>query len=51
MAVSLLAFLGASDGRLFAHRQVWTFSVAYLALSLLGLLASIPLWQGLGVVR
>lgn len=45
-----LAFWGASEGRLFDHRQVRAFSVLYLGLALLGLLASIPLWRLLGLV-
>jgi hypothetical protein len=45
---SYLAFWSASDGYLFAHDQVRTFSVAYVLLSLTGLLVSIPLWRLLG---
>lgn len=45
-----VAFWGASEGRLFDHAQVRGFSVAYLALGLLGLVASIPLWRLLGLV-
>lgn len=45
-----LAFLSGADGRLFAHRQVWGFSLAYLGLVSLGLLASIPLWRHLGLL-
>ena len=43
-----LAFWSASDGHLFAHDQVRTFSVAYVLLSLCGLLVSIPVWRLLG---
>jgi len=45
---SYLAFWSASDGYLFAHHQVRTFSVAYVLLSLCGLLVSIPVWRLLG---
>jgi di/tricarboxylate transporter len=45
---SYLAFWSASDGYLFAHDQVRAFSVAYMLLSLCGLLASIPVWRLLG---
>ncbi len=45
---SYLAFCSASDGYLFTHAQVRTFSVAYVLLSLGGLLVSIPLWRLLG---
>jgi DASS family divalent anion:Na+ symporter len=45
---SYLAFWSASDGYLFAHDHVRAFSVAYVLLSLCGLLASIPLWRLLG---
>jgi di/tricarboxylate transporter len=45
---SYLAFWSASDGHLFAHDQVRTFSVAYVLLSLCGLLVSIPVWRRLG---
>jgi divalent anion:Na+ symporter, DASS family len=45
---SYLAFWSASDGYLFAHDQVRTFSVAYMLLSLCGLLISIPVWRLLG---
>jgi len=47
---SYLAFWSASDGHLFAHHQVRTFSVAYVLLSLCGLLVSIPVWRLLGVL-
>jgi hypothetical protein len=42
---SRLAFWSASDGYLFAHHQVRAFSVAYVLLSLCGLLVSIPVWR------
>jgi hypothetical protein len=45
---SYLAFWSASDGHLFAHDQVRTFSVAYVLLSLCGLVVSIPVWRLLG---
>jgi len=45
---SYLAFWSASGGDLFGHDQVRMFSVAYVLLSLGGLLASIPLWRLLG---
>jgi di/tricarboxylate transporter len=45
---SYLAFWSASDGYLFAHGQVRAFSVAYVLLSLCGLLVSIPVWRLLG---
>jgi len=45
---SYLAFWSASDGYLFAHDQVRAFSVAYVLLSLCGLLVSIPVWRLLG---
>ena len=45
---SYLAFWSASDGHLFAHEQVRTFSVAYVLLSLCRLLVSIPVWRLLG---
>ena len=45
---SYLAFWSASEGYLFAHDQVRTFSVAYVLLSLCGLLVSIPVWRLLG---
>ena len=45
---SYLAFWSASDGYLFAHDQVRAFSIAYMLLSLCGLLVSIPLWRLLG---
>jgi divalent anion:Na+ symporter, DASS family len=47
---SYLAFWSASDGYLFAHDQVRTFSVAYVLLSLCGLLVSIPVWRLLGLL-
>jgi di/tricarboxylate transporter len=47
---SYLAFWSASDGYLFRHDQVRTFSVAYVLLSLGGLLVSIPLWRLLGLL-
>ncbi len=43
-------FCSASEGCLFTHRQVRAFSVAYLLLSLCGLLVSIPLWRLLGLL-
>ncbi len=43
-----LAFWSASEGYLFAHDQVRAFSVAYVLLSLCGLLVSIPVWRLLG---
>jgi di/tricarboxylate transporter len=45
---SYLAFWSASDGYLFGHDQVRLFSIAYVLLSLGGLLVSIPLWRWLG---
>lgn len=45
---SYLAFWSASEGYLFAHHQVRVFSIAYVLLSLGGLLVSIPLWRLLG---
>jgi divalent anion:Na+ symporter, DASS family len=48
--VSYLAFASASDGYLFRHDQVRVFSVAYVLLSLCGLLVSIPLWRLLGLL-
>lgn len=48
---SYLAFWGSSEGRLFSHRQVRAFGVAYLAMTLFALLVSIPLWRALGLVR
>jgi hypothetical protein len=45
---SYLAVWSASDGYLFAHDQVRAFSVAYVLLSLCGLLVSIPVWRLLG---
>lgn len=39
-----------SGGYLFAHDQVRAFSVAYVLLSLCGLLVSIPLWRLLGLL-
>jgi di/tricarboxylate transporter len=47
---SYLAFASASDGHLFRHDQVRAFSVAYVLLSLGGLLASIPVWRLLGLL-
>ena len=47
---SYLAFWSASDGYLFAHDQVRAFSVAYVLLSLCGLLVSIPVWRFLGLL-
>lgn len=47
---SYLAFWGGTDGRLFGHRQVRLFAAAYMAFSLVGLLASIPFWRLLGLV-
>ena len=47
---SYLAFWSASDGYLFTHEQVRAFSVAYMLLSLGGLLLSIPLWRLLGLL-
>jgi di/tricarboxylate transporter len=47
---SYLAFWSASDGYLFAHDQVRTFSVVYVLLSLCGLLVSIPVWRLLGLL-
>jgi di/tricarboxylate transporter len=47
---SYLAFWSASDGYLFAHEQVRTFSFAYMLLSLGGLLVSIPFWRALGLL-
>jgi divalent anion:Na+ symporter, DASS family len=47
---SYLAFWSASDGYLFAHDQVRAFSVAYVVLSLCGLLVSIPVWRLLGLL-
>jgi divalent anion:Na+ symporter, DASS family len=47
---SYLAFWSASDGYLFAHDQVRAFSVAYVLLSLCGLLVSIPVWRLLGLL-
>jgi di/tricarboxylate transporter len=47
---SYLAFWSASEGYLFAHDQVRTFSVAYVLLSLCGLLVSIPVWRLLGLL-
>jgi di/tricarboxylate transporter len=47
---SYLAFWSASDGGLFAHPQVRAFSVAYVLLSLCGLLVSIPVWRLLGLL-
>jgi DASS family divalent anion:Na+ symporter len=47
---SYLAFWSASDGYLFAHDQVRTFSVVYVLLSLCGLLVSIPVWRRLGLL-
>jgi divalent anion:Na+ symporter, DASS family len=45
---SYLAFWSASDGYLFTHDQVRGFSVAYILLSLCGLLVSIPVWRLMG---
>jgi DASS family divalent anion:Na+ symporter len=47
---SYLAFWSASGGGLFAHPQVRVFSVAYVLLSLCGLLVSIPVWRLLGLL-
>ena len=47
---SYLAFWSGSEGRLFSHHQVRGFSVAYMILSLLGLLLSVPAWRFLGLV-
>ena len=47
---SYLAFWSGSGGHLFAHAQVRAFSVAYVLLSLCGLLVSIPLWRLLGLL-
>jgi len=47
---SYLAFWSGSGGYLFAHDQVRAFSVAYVLLSLCGLLVSIPLWRLLGLL-
>jgi hypothetical protein len=47
---SYLAFWNGSGGYLFAHDQVRVFSVAYVLLSLCGLLVSIPLWRLLGLL-
>jgi len=47
---SYLAFWSASDGYLFTHEQVRPFSVAYVLLSLGGLLLSIPVWRLLGLL-
>jgi len=47
---SYLVFWTASDGYLFAHHQVRAFSVAYVILSLCGILLSIPLWRLLGLL-
>jgi DASS family divalent anion:Na+ symporter len=48
---SYVAFVGGSGGALWTHRQVWPFSLVHAGLSLLGLLASIPWWRLLGLVR
>jgi divalent anion:Na+ symporter, DASS family len=48
---SYLAFWSASDGYLFGHDQVRAFSVAYVLLSLGGILLSIPLWRLLGLLE
>jgi len=47
---SYLAFWSAAEGYLFSHDQVRAFSVAYVLLSLCGLLASIPVWRLLGLL-
>ncbi len=47
---SYLAFWGGSEGRLFSHRQVRAFGGAYMALSLIALVVSIPFWRLLGLV-
>jgi di/tricarboxylate transporter len=47
---SYLAFWSASGGYLFAHDQVRAFSIAYVLLSLCGLLVSIPVWRLLGLL-
>jgi DASS family divalent anion:Na+ symporter len=47
---SYLAFWSASDGYLFGHDQVRAFSIAYVLLSLCGILVSIPFWRLLGLL-
>jgi Na+/H+ antiporter NhaD/arsenite permease-like protein len=48
---SYLAFVSGAGGALWTHRQVWPFSLAHIALSLLALLASVPWWRLLGLTR
>jgi di/tricarboxylate transporter len=48
---SYLAFVSGAGGGLWTHRQVWPFSLAHAALTLLALMASIPWWHLLGLTR
>jgi hypothetical protein len=48
---SYLAFWSGSQGRLFGHDQIRGFSIAFMVLSLCGVLVSIPVWRFLGLLR
>ena len=47
---SYLVAQSASEGRLFSHAQAQRFAFAYTALTLLGLVLSIPYWRLLGLL-
>ena len=47
---SYLVAQSASEGRLFSHAQAQRFAFAYTALTLLGLVLSVPYWRLLGLL-
>jgi TRAP-type mannitol/chloroaromatic compound transport system permease large subunit len=45
-----LAFYNGTNGRLFSHARARPLAVLYAALVLIGLTASAPLWQAMGLL-
>jgi hypothetical protein len=47
---SYIALVSASGGKLFGQHQARSVAIAYVAFTLLGLAASLPLWHLMGLL-
>ncbi len=47
----LVAFFGAAGGEMVSHRQMVKLCVAYMIISVIGLLISIPVWKLTGMIQ
>jgi hypothetical protein len=49
-STTYLALYHGTNGRLFSHGQARPMAIAYAVVTLVALCASVPLWQGLGLI-